>query len=335
MKKIQFTALLSFALMLTSQFALAQDSDSIEQICQRVSTISFPAEDRPSSEEAERLQDCQSMKFYYGIGVAADYEKARKCAFLEMSEGDNVVFGGSSILMMLYANGQGIKRNLDLSTQLACKLNAAPMETGERVSHLQELKRRPVGSYQFDLCDDITSGYMQGNCADRDSKIVEAKLDTKISSLTEQWPRDHQNQFKNLREAATTFFETRIDNEVDLSGTARAALQSEEKQNLETNFAKAIENFENGNLPMFSAEDSNKTTAELNDIYSSIIQSKNEDLTLGTVTVAKIKLTQKTWLNYCNAWIKFAAIHYPKVSQDSWRTWLNKNRIEQLRDFYS
>jgi uncharacterized protein YecT (DUF1311 family) len=329
-------AVLSAALtFLSANSALAQETDTIDQICKRVSMINFPSADRPSPEEVEQLKGCQSMKFYYGIGVAPDYEKARKCAFLEMASGDNLVFGGSSVLMMIYANGQGVKRNIDLSTQLACKSDAAPMESGERISHLQDLRKKPVATYQFDLCDDITSGYMQGNCADKDSKIVEAKLEAEINSLTAKWPQSHQNQFKSLSEAAGTFFETRIENEVDLSGTARTALQSEEKENLETDFTKALENFENGSLPAFSAEDYQKTAAELNDIYSSIIQSKNEDLSLGTVTVDKIKLTQKAWLRYCNAWIKFAAIRYPNVSVDSWKTWLDKSRIEQLRDFYS
>ena len=155
------------------------------QDCKKVKITDFPAKDRPSAFAREQLKGKQSYKYYYGIGVAVDYVKARRIAFIEMekkgnNEGD---FEGSSILMMLYANGFGVKRNLDLSIRLACaNVGGANAEVEGRVQHLKEMKSD--GSDEvFDICDDITSGYMEGMCQSIHSEKADIERKLKVNSI--------------------------------------------------------------------------------------------------------------------------------------------------------
>lgn len=319
-----------FLLVLYAAGAWAND-DVVADICKKLSSIDFPKQDQV---QTQIIKPCESMKFYYDIGVNKDYAKARYCAFLEKAAGDNLVFGGSSILMMIYANGQGVQRNLDLATKLACQIGGAPLEMGERVNHLQELKSKPQTTL-FDLCDDISSGFMQGQCALKEAKIADAKRDTIISQLSASWPLRHRQALANLRQTAHLFFNSRIENEVDLSGTARSAMQSEEQESLEINFEKSLSDFENRKLPEFSATDFKQKDSELNAVYNRIMHTKSRNLLWGTVTAGQIKRTQKIWLRYRDAWIKFALIHYPQVSTDSFKTWITMQRIEQLEEFTS
>ena len=45
------------------------------------------------------------------------------------------------------------------------------------------------------------------------------------------------------------------------------------------------------------------------------------------ITTDGIRRTQKGWLIYRNAWVRFAALRYPAVSSRSIKTWLTLERI--------
>lgn len=50
----------------------------------------------------------------------------------------------------------------------------------------------------------------------------------------------------------------------------------------------------------------------------------------GSPTKEGIRTTQRSWLRYRDVWISFGAIHYPQVSADSWKAWLDKERIAEF-----
>src|SRR4051812_24469275 len=142
-------------------------------ICRGVLRRDPPAADKPDAKIAASLKGCDSEKLYYGIGMKADPVRARQCAFLEMQrEPDEGVFAGRTMLMTIYANGVGAKRDLDVATHLACGLEGAPAEVDGRVTHLAELKAKNWAGHDFDFCDDITSGLAMGYCADHAASVA-------------------------------------------------------------------------------------------------------------------------------------------------------------------
>lgn len=314
-------------------------SKNVETTCKRVDSINFPQKDIPTAADKIALKNCSSENYYYGIGIPVDYVKARKCAFIEIDNGidkDNVVqVGGSAILMMIYANGVGVKQNPDLATKLACRFEwTAPAEMDFRISHLQKLKTK-AETQKFDICDDVTSGLMQGYCATIDYDISKARLDARMELLTANWSSEQKEAFAKLRKSADNYFDIRSSNEIDLAGTARVELALDEQGGLEKSFEQALERFEKGKFPAYSADDLKKNNTQLNAIYKQIMKAKIASDSWTTITKKGIRQTEQAWISYRNAWVEFGAIRYPQASADSWKAWLTKERAEQLKELLS
>jgi len=131
-------------------------------------------------------------------------------------------FAGASILMMIYANGFGVRRDLDLSIRLACaNVGFAEAEIEGRVEHLKKL-RSGEESGVFDLCDDITSGYMSGFCEGVHAEMEALRRKATVDSVVNGWPEKDRVAYASLRKSASDFFGARTMSEVDMSGTARA-----------------------------------------------------------------------------------------------------------------
>jgi hypothetical protein len=320
--------LLAISLLLITLTCKSQDT------CPKVKITDFPKKDLPpSSFSPEKLKFKASENYYYGIGVHIDYVTARYLAFTEMnsSEGEPAL-GGSTVLMMLYANGYGIKRDFDISIRLACgNVGFAPAEVEGRMQHLRDMKAGK-SSGVFDVCDDITSGYMGGYCesiiTDKNKYHRQAIIDSVIGSL----PNLDTSIFNKLQASATKFFETRSSNEVDLSGTARAAFELAESDSLERGFLDKILKANECAFKKYSADDFKKADDELNTTYVKVMHITNTD-GWGTVTKAGIKSAEIKWIPYKEAWIAFGKKMCPEIPEYTWETILTQERTSQLEQF--
>lgn len=292
-------------------FALV--STKVKAICAQ--PVSIPESSSP------HLNKCDPVDLYYGFGQSPDFVKARQCAYATHDY---------SILAMIYANGKGIDRNWDLAIHFACKAGFAPDEIEGRVTHLVQLRDKHWQGDNFDICDDITSGYMMGVCASRQQKLSQIQLQRQIAALSASWDPTDKNALSQLQRAAADFFSARGANEVDLSGTARAALEIEEEQSLQDDFLSSLKSLENGHFPNYTAGQTANAERQLNKIYQQI--EMNQDFSAGTVDRLGIKKTQRLWLKYRDAWVAFGKHKYPQVSADSWKTWLDEKRVSMLQD---
>lgn len=292
------------------------------------------------------LADCSSADLYYGIGVPADPVRARQCALLETQRpgGNAGPFTGIGVLMTIYANGRGAARDLDLATSLACRIQGAPAEVDGRVRHLQKLKTDRNDGGDFDYCDDITSGMAAGLCAARDAGIDDMARWDRLDRVTANWSEPERRAFAPLRAAAQAYAEASSENEVDLSGTARAALVIGQEQRLRQGFMDLLDALEGGGLSTESAGTFQAADAELNDIYRQImairtdpdeqgVHGSEDSLPFTTVTRQGIRTAERAWLPYRDAWVAFATVKYPQVSADGLRAVLTRRRIGELEDF--
>jgi uncharacterized protein YecT (DUF1311 family) len=53
------------------------------------------------------------------------------------------------------------------------------------------------------------------------------------------------------------------------------------------------------------------------------------------VTKDSIRVAQRAWLGYRDAWVAFAKIKYPLITLDTIRTWLTQKRTAELEEFLS
>jgi formylmethanofuran dehydrogenase subunit E/uncharacterized protein YecT (DUF1311 family) len=330
-------AVVAFLLLSLSSVVLAdqqQRNNERPSACDSYDKVQVPVADLPTQLDRMSLSSCNSEDLYFGFGQPAAALDARKCAYIEREQSDvsqERVFGGSGLLTMIYANGKGAARNFDLALKFACEVDGAPAENSYRLEHLLKLKEQRWTGDNFNLCDDATSGYMQGFCAALQEKFDRTAREERLDEITSRWKPHEKEAFSRLQQAAKTFFEASSRNEVDLSGTGRAAFEIEAEAALNDEFVAAIQHFERGQLPRFSSSDFIGADNELNSVYSKI-QAEPDSAVIGTVTATGIKTAQRAWLSYREAWVKFGQVKYPEVTPDSWRTWLTQDRVKMLKD---
>lgn len=317
--------LLSLILLTAAPSRVEAASDDAR--CAGVQQTEFPASDRPNAAQRAALRDCDSEDLYYGITRAADPVRARLCAYTQLGKSKDLVFGGEAILMMVYANGAGTRPNRALAMRLACEIAGAPAELQGRLDHLERLEHQRDGRGAFDLCDDITSGFMMGHCAAHAQRLTQVKRGHRWKALLAGWAPAARDAFARLRAAADTFFRASLEGEIDLSGTARAMLQIEEEERLEDDFLGFVEQLEAGTAPVATRGDYRAADKALNAAYGLVTRA---DAEFGTVTVADIKKTERAWIRYRDQWVRFARTRYPAATPDTIKTWLTRQRTKQL-----
>ena len=284
----------------------------------------IPKEDQPTPEEKKsfRASKVECFQYQHGIDAEKDSQLYRKC-LLSNDEVDN------NSLAEIYANGWRVKRNAKLAIALVCHGSNVPAELTGMVETLYTSKDEESLEQPFTFCDHVTSGMNGGFCAAEKEKIASKLRDGETASLTEKWTKPQKAAFQTLQKRAEEFFVERASSEQDMSGSARAQIAIDEEARLRSELLGSVKSFESGHLPQ--DRDFATTDKELNEIYSKLMRSNQHEL-FGTVTKENIKVTQRKWIKYRDAFVKFATLKYPKISSDIWKTWLTRQRIDQLKE---
>jgi hypothetical protein len=310
-----------------SEYTSGANYDKSKGICRALGVPIAPPSDMPTPVQKVALSDCRSEPLYYGEGKAVAYNDARLCAFVEMEEGDNQTFGGSTILMQIYANGLGVRRNLDLATAYACQLQGAPAESDGRVLHLQTLEAKIES---FDYCDDVTSGLAASACDARASTLASFTRDAKLSVLEARLPRSARATYDRLREALNGFIEAHADGEVDQSGTGRAGFVIEERDAMRDQFVIDFECLLTGEWPAAGVMAARNADAHLNAGYRKTLAWAGSSDNMSTIHPDAIRKAQRAWLVYRDAFVRFATAASPGTSQAAVLAHLTNFRNAQL-----
>jgi hypothetical protein len=313
----------------TDEWASSDEFDNSKALCQRLSDREPPASDRPDAATARSLKGCSSEALYYGIGMAADPVRARQCAFLESERDDGAVFSGRTMLMTIYANGRGAKRDLDLAAHFACGIEGAAMESHGRVTHLSQLKQSSWKGQDFHFCDDITSGLAMGYCASHDSSLAGARRDRKLAALAAGWTAAEKQAFARLRTAHEAYVEAHGSGEVDLSGTARGAMVIGAEEALREELVAMLERLRSGGASPVAAARLAAEDKALNAAYRQRLSETGETYP-GAVTRKGVQDSERAWLRYRDSFLAFAAIKFPRVPRNALAAWLTRQRTALL-----
>lgn len=314
---------------------MAHTECDTQAVCRKSENLPLPQDDLPSADDLSKLKQCQSAALYYGYTGKPDYVRARQCAYLKRGTASGQIIGGSSILTMIYANGQGVPRNVPLAIKFACEAGGAPAEIDGRIADLEHLQNSKPAMNQrpYDFCDDVTSGYMQGACESIQTDADDARRQAKIHALTQTYSPDQQRTFAALQHAAKAYFEAHSTYEVDLSGTARAMYSLADEDSSQNMFLSDLQALEadkilNVTLARFAEMD-----AHLNAIYHHVLLNPELDGHDGytTMIASGVRHDQRLWVRYRNTWIRFAALRRPGITKTSVMGLITSQRIEDLR----
>jgi uncharacterized protein YecT (DUF1311 family) len=308
----------------------SKDFAESKAICRQLLNHPTPSAIELNTTDTMALDGCDSEALYYGIGIAPDPGKAAKCALIEAKDGDDSVFGGRTMLMTAHANGRGVKRDLDLATRLACQIDGAPAERDGRVRHLAELKKTGWKGSDFDYCDDITSGLAMGYCADREARRADAVRETKLARLAGGYTPAQRQALAVLRKAHGAFVDAHGSGEVDLSGTARAALQIAAEESQKDELLDLLQRLKDGRAPAYGHAQYLAADARLNAAYRKRLAALEPVDSPGAVTRAGVREAQRAWIRYRDAFLAFAAVAYLKMGRDSLAAWLTEKRTAML-----
>jgi uncharacterized protein YecT (DUF1311 family) len=332
--------LMASLLLIASMWAMGQSENAAsltDARCQKFLQTPLPAE-ASTFAVPEAWPECNSPKLYWGIGIKVDYGGARKCAWaerlaikagLEPRFSVASILGGPAMLMVLYANGEGVERNIQFAGRFACEadvpnalkdIEALPSKTG-------------TDEKKLEYCDEVLSMIEIGFCAGNDKDIRDQHRMEKLDRLSSGWSQEQKAALSSLIRAEEAYSSARAHGEINIAGTMRAIFGIEAETSLRNNFLAALESIEAGRLPNGTQDDFSRADAELNLIYRKAIsdaESKKSDY--GAVQPDGIRESERSWLKYRDAWIAFAKLRYPKVGADAWLTLLTNDRIAVLKD---
>lgn len=303
--------------------------------CYGTDKTPIPPNVLPTPEIAKSLAKCSSVDFYWGIHVPTDFAKARHCAFLEREKkNDDNQLGGTGLLMMIFANGDGVERNLDLAIRFACEYEGDG--SGAIVDQLKRLKEENWKGKDFDICDFSSTSFQSAHCGHLTEQIQEIERHQKLTNLMKSWGDLDSKAFKVLEKAFDSYVQAHSENEVHCGGNAWCAVFSiEQRTRLNDDFFSNLNSVESGQFPRFTKKEFIRIDQELNSIYLETrekFKKDDKDNMYASVTDMGIKETQRAWLKYRDSWVSFAKQRYPKVAEESWKAWLTKKRIKILEE---
>ncbi len=284
--------------------------------------------------------DCASIHSYSGIGHKVDYAAARQCAWRERSAQlvdleprytAESLFGGSAMLTVLFANGEGVDQSKPLALRFACEAGLSD----DGMIDLLALPTEPhVTQKKFVYCDHAMNTFDMNFCAVYQDEIAAQQRQNELDALSKAWPQADQEAFVVLEKASDAYIEAHGAGEVYQGGTIRDLRTNGVEEHQRQEFLAAVKKFESGRLPEGTAPDAQKADADLNATYKSALnlaakQNFAEDD--GDIRPDGIQKAERAWLAYRDAWVAFAKVHYPRTSSSSWLTLLTRNRYWSLR----
>ena len=284
--------------------------------------------------------DCDSTSYYFGIGRPQDFVAARKCAYVERSHPNQVqanMFYGSGILSMLYANGQGIAPDFPLATRFTCEEDwASPAELEARLAILKQ-DEATHKVHTLDLCQTATSGLSEGTCTSITTRLHEVRRLAALHIFSDTLPPPALHAFRTLQAAEDAFDDLRSSNEVDLSGTGRAAFELMEQDKLRDQFFINLKRFNartiDSPVPLTAAD--RELNAALDHLEQHLPLSDQQATAPtspgGTISFEGIQKTQRAWLSLRNAWVAFAKASQQTATPDQVAAIITMQRVHQLQ----
>jgi Lysozyme inhibitor LprI len=320
-------------------FAQLEDPGQvIKSHCAKYERTPLPAEALDAA-VPKHWPNCNSYKAY-GADGKMSFEAARQCAWaerlasqkgLEPYYAKGRLFAGSAILTLLYANGDGVEKNIPLAIRFACESGWAPGEVEGHVKNIEAATKDSISKdHTFRFCEDPSSDFMESFCENYDAELADQARADALKHLSSEWPELQQTAFAMLEETQLAYSAAHGKGEVTTAGASRSSLQIRAEASVRDSFLAAIRAYERGEIPHYSAEDAKQSEAELEQAFNKALAESlgAED---GTLKPDDLRAAEVAWRKYRDAWIIFARFRYPLVSPETWVALLTRDRIATLR----
>jgi len=344
-----------FLLIAVSACAAAQaqndPSASAAKICASVENLRVPTVTPESPADASWLKGCSEDDLYFGASPHqdVDYLGARRCALYawnvkhssapgDLSSSGDVYDFSPQTLIMIFANGDGVPRNLDLATHIACQ-EAFPLQNpqsdyeSELIQVILKLAQMKSATSppRFDYCSggpQLSDWPEKLVCEGIETRLARKKRETHFAELVAPWTGEQKDAFTKAR-AAFSQYEEHEEGAENSCPVPVEICTMDINDRLETEFAANIDRFEQGKLPAFTHHQYGDANYALNAFYQQLLTATYRSH--GNL-MFRIRDAERAWLAYRDAFVEFARLRWPSISGDSWLTFLTNERMKQLRN---
>ncbi|HEY5993925.1 MAG TPA: hypothetical protein VIU46_04905, partial [Gallionellaceae bacterium] len=256
--------------------AVLPERIDLQKECQSVKGLQPPKEDMPSKALLDSVVGCNAETIYYDAksrtgATKADWEKVRACAILT---------NNNTYLMMLYANGYGVKQNLDLAIKYACVGNNMFVDPAYLVTALEDV-RSASGSMSkpFDVCDYAGITPAVNRCSGIREMERHSQREQRLTEFGRQLTPAQKASFEQLSHAAGGFSSGHGDeiDEYSGAGSGRVAFVADARMEEGEHFLDDIGQAENNQFPAYTQEQFAELDRELNEVYKNIVRSGTKD----------------------------------------------------------
>ena len=131
---------------------------------------------------------------------------------------------------------------------------------------------------------------------------------TLLKALSTQVSPGARSGYSRLCDAAYAYADVHSNNEVDLTGSGRDDFMVEDRQNILNDFVNRLQAlFDNRVAPATELE-ARAADVRLNAIWAGLTAHPETLRHAGTVRLSGIRETQRTWLKYRDAFVRFARL---------------------------
>jgi Lysozyme inhibitor LprI len=346
MRRAVITAVLTASLCALGALAQAKPDP-----CDAYKEGSVPKTDLPTIAEGVALAKAGATG--YGCAVVAYYgsapnrfRDARFCAFAQaamfrdgsrdaMLGAQKLASGGATspklqqpdalTLAMMYANGEGVTRNLKIAKHLAC--------TSEGWTDPQEVLKDMGSGKRFVLCEEDGSrfGGRQVNylCSGIRLNQVPEQLKRQRAATVATLSVEARPAFLSLEAEWKRLQKASNDSYVESCGNGNGCPTYEMQYDLQLQrrWVALLKEIESGALPAAIETSAEFPVAdkELNRTYQGQLTDTYED----NLKLA-LRKSEREWLRYREAWVQFGMARWPDTSADQWRAWLTSQRTVEL-----
>jgi TPR repeat protein len=233
-------------------------------------------------------------------------------------------------LAMLYANGQGVPRDLDRAIRAACEYRDVSAERDGLLEAVFALKD-DVSDEPVDFCKYVTSGYNSFRCATYTSGATGAEDDARLEKARAGWTPAAVAAWQAVAPVAEKFVDEEATAQTYGSrlGTGHNAMWEEAQTDLNHELAElalAAAAFDPSKAgPLADAD------RELNAVYGQYLAQAEDD-----GEKQAIRAAERAWIPYRDALVAFysamlAGRYPPSVIAEGARARVTRDRAEQIK----
>jgi hypothetical protein len=310
-----------------------------DPLCAAAEQVPIPVADLPPT--PADLAKCDPLELKSRPGHSVDLRAARYCAYTardakSTGQADMVMvmenIRGNASLAMIYAGGKGVAPNIPLAERFACDIQGDWDDGTEVAKTLESKSNEGKTRVDFDVCETPTGRQLNYLCLVRNqSRVSDGVALAEKRFNTGSAPQ--RTAFQRLLAARKAYLEAHVAEEpTGNTGLVQSAMEDEIE--IDAAWNQTLDQLADGELPHYTAMDFRKADADLNASYRKALD-KTADCE-GEFCLKKEQLRQieRAWIAYRDAWVAYAALRWPSISADSWRTWLTLKQADDLKTIW-